>query len=263
MRTEKFHYYWITIILLMIAVFIYGGTTTGISTASKEQTIKDIAFDTNKSSGYTVYLQENSGFVPYLVLTTDYDGYALLLRKEVLDRDLIYNDKESSYSSYYKDSLIDRYLNQEFLSTLEPEIQQLIPDTDITIVAESSFHTIETTVENISRKVFLLSSAEVGLSDVSYAGMEGKPLKYFKDADSRIVYKQEAQWSWWLRTPYLGTGSSMMVWAINPRGVAGERGVAGLLTEGGVRPAFCLDHSVAIEKSDKVVSGKTVYVIAK
>lgn len=41
--------------------------------------LEDIAYDVNESYGYTVYLKENDEYVPYLVLTNNYNGNCLLL----------------------------------------------------------------------------------------------------------------------------------------------------------------------------------------
>lgn len=58
-----------------------------------------------------IYIEEKAGFVPYIVLTNDYNGKTLLLRKEILPE----NRRVSDYSAYYEESEIDNYLMGEFL----------------------------------------------------------------------------------------------------------------------------------------------------
>lgn len=224
------------------------------SDTSRELTLKDIAFDVNKKSGYTVYIEEDSKFVPYLVLTSNYNGHALLLRKEVLNEYYTFNDG----LGYYGDSFIDRFLNNDFIAILDPEIQNTVVDTEITITAESSLGITGTDTENITRKVFLLSCSELGITGSSVANEEGNKLKYFKDSNSRIAYKNKEECSWWLRTSY--TWYSNSAWGIGPDGSSGGGGVSNI---NGIRPAFCLKNTQLIEKSNEIINGQTVYVITK
>ena len=253
MPAKKLHCFLMIFILIGI-IFVCGCEMIKKSDASKELTIKDIAFDTNKKYGYTVYIEEGSGFAPYLVLTSDYNGHTLLLRKELLNEAYIFDED----SGYYRDSSIDIFLNNDFIAILDPSIQNAIVDTDITITAESNSSSIETNTEIIPRKVFLLSYTEVGLSGSELANEEGRALKYFEGMDSRIAYLDKEASSWWLRTSY--TWYDNTAWGISPEGGGGGGGVN---YENGVRPAFCLENTVLIEESDKVIEGKTVYVIGK
>ena len=50
--------------------------------------LEDIAYDVNPSGEYTVYLEENGIYKPYLVLTNNYNGNCLLLRKHVLNENM-------------------------------------------------------------------------------------------------------------------------------------------------------------------------------
>lgn len=216
-------------------------------------TLKDIAYDVNKKSGYTVYIEENSIYCPYLVLTSDYNGNVLLLRKDVLEEDQVFND----YVGYYKDSLIDNYLNNDYRLSLNSELQDIIMDTEIVITSRDSMGIAGTDTEKITREIFLLSCTEVGLFDTSFHGKEGKKLKYFNDVKSRIAYHNTAPRSWWLRTGY--TMNESTVWVVFTEG---QMGAGGAYEECGVRPAFCLKSDTRIEKKNDVIDGQTVYVIA-
>ena len=108
--------------LLVILIF------SGCHSRKEVTKISDLAYDENKESGYTVYIQENSKYVPYLVLTNNYNGNTLLLRKDILDELRAYND----YFAYYKDSIIDKYLNNEFYNLLgEKEYIKSVKDATI------------------------------------------------------------------------------------------------------------------------------------
>lgn len=250
MATKKSYF----LILILITTISFSGCgIMGKNKTSGKLTLKDIAFDVNKDSGYTVYIKESSKYVPYLVLTSNYNGNALLLRKEVLEEDHIFN----KYIGYYRESLIDKFLNSEFLSTLDPEIKNNIINTEITITKESSLGIAGTDTENIKRKVFLLSCTEVGIDDISFLGEEGKALEYFNDAKSRIAYSNVMARGWWLRTSY--TIYESAVWVIDAKGVMDG---GGAYERSGIRPAFCLSNTKLIEKNNNVIAGKTVYVIA-
>lgn len=257
MHIKKLIYLFIVIIMISI-IAISGCEKMKKSENTKKLALKDIAFDVNKKSGFTVYINENSKLVPYLVLTSNYNGQALLLRKELLNDLHTFNDDSYGYSGYYKDSSIDKYLNGDFLSTLDPKIQSDIVDSEITITSKSSLGVTGEDTENITRKVFLLSYTEIGLTDYSVANKEGKPLKYFNDSISRIAYRNNEACSWWLRTSY--TWDSNSVWGIGPKGSNGGGQVD---RTNGIRPAFCISNKMGIEKSDKVIEGQTVYIITK
>jgi hypothetical protein len=230
------------------------------------QTIGDIAFDVNKKSGYTLYIKENSKFVPYLVLTSNYNEQALLLRKDLLNDCHTYNDETYGYSGYYRDSTIDKFLNQDFLTTVDAKIQSDIVDSEITITAKSSMAITGEDTESITRKVFLISATEIGMGWVATTTKEGKPLKYFKDSKSRIAYMGQKATCWWLRSPSTWDASS--VFGISPDGTFGDGGLSTIDTsikssKSGVRPAFCIRNTQAIEKSDNIIQGQTVYVIVE
>lgn len=82
--------------------------------------VSDLAYDEADSINY-IYIMENGKYTPFLVLTDDYNGSTLLLRKEVLDE----NRRFNNYSAYYANSEIDLYLNEEYLKSLT-EISQYI-----------------------------------------------------------------------------------------------------------------------------------------
>lgn len=190
------------IAILVVVIIIYGLFLVGCSPVKKSKTaevktIGDIAYDVNRKHGYTAYVEEGSLFVPYLVLTNDYEGNTLLLRRDLLEEPMKFND----YFSYYEDSYIDKYLNKDFKSSFSADILKAMVTTRILITKESSLGNGGEGIKGINREVFLLSCSEIGMSDYSVAGKEGKALKYFPDGDSRIAYVKGKAGSWLLRTP--------------------------------------------------------------
>jgi hypothetical protein len=74
-------------IVFLILTGIMGVSGCGRNAAATTPgTLRNIAYDVNRKYGYTVYLHEQSGYFPYLVLTGNYNGSALLLRKYLLDQ---------------------------------------------------------------------------------------------------------------------------------------------------------------------------------
>jgi hypothetical protein len=211
--------------------------------AAGAMTVAGAAYDKGGEPGCAVYILEGGELVPYLVLTADYGGGALLLREEPLDSPMPYN----SYSGYYKGSSIDEYLTGEFTDGLQAEVRGALLDTEITITAESSLGVTGDGVESVSRGVFLLSYTEIGQSGSSIANVEGKPLKYFQDDPGRVVaYKDGEAASWWLRTSY--TWGDNSAWGVGP---AGTLGGGAVYEPNGVRPALCVDGSLPIEEKER------------
>ena len=137
---------------------------------SENVTISDIAYDNQVSSGifskigsgnnkieendYTVYIEENDEFVPYLVLTSDYNGNTMLLRKYVLEEERPYN--EDSQEVFYENSLVDKFLNNEYIKTLSDYVQDNIVNTQVLVTSTytSEIGNRELETYKIERKAF-------------------------------------------------------------------------------------------------------------
>jgi len=231
------------------------GCNSSINATSQKQNlvISDIAYDANKNLGYSVYIKENYNYIPYLVLTNNYNGNVLLLRKKLLDESQLFND----YSGYYPESIIDKYLNETFLATINIEIHKYIAKSIITIAAESSLGVCGLDTEQITRDIFLLSCTELGFDDQTIACVEGTPLEYFsEDATKMIACRQNEASSWWLRTSY--TWYDCSAFGISANGTVGGGGV---YYENGVRPAFCLLPNTPI--CEDYLDGEKIYRISE
>ena len=245
-------YLFLTALVFVVSVFFYGCSDENQNLSdlseSKNQslTIGDIAYDKNNSNGYRIYLKENENLIPFFVLTSDYDGYCLILREFLLDEYVVYNTPRE-YASYYADSNIDVFLNQTYYSQLSQDIQQLIVPCKIEITTKNAIDTHDNETEIIERNVFLLSANEVNSSLSRAAIKEGKPLLFFDKTSNRIAtFDNLESSSWLLRTPALRDGNTII-------GVAddGSIGMGGIstITGSGVgagRPAFCIPANVPI-----------------
>lgn len=201
--------------------------------------VSDLAYSGTGKEEPIVYIEEPEGYRPYLVLTNDYDGKTLVLRKELLPEDR----RISEYSAYYEQSEIDRFLNGEFWESLPEHTRDRIEDTAIEILDKSCLNRIEERVTVISRKVFLLSYLELGYDRNGHVGLEGTPLNFFGQYENRRAYVQgtETACSWWLRSA--DSTYDSCVYAVGPEGEIGSTNAFG---KNGIRPAFCIDGSTKI-----------------
>ena len=243
------------------------------------QVLHDIAYDVNPEHGYTIYIIENDGYVPYFVLTTDYngDGNCLLLRKYLLDEMMMFNypkfvenaTNPNYKPSYYENSEIDKFLSGKFLETLS-SIEDIIIESEIVITHIDSIGRTGDKSLTIKRKAFLLSYMEISGIESPIAVTEGITLKYFtdiienKESDLRIAETMNGRIDcWWLRTP--DTYYFNMVYGVYIDGGIGTMNVGGTEVsafgyyEYGVRPAFCLPRDIGIKKIE--LNGEEVYVL--
>ena len=236
----------IIILLSIISAFI--GINCYI-THIRQNTISSIAYSSLKSKDdYRVYIKEDGKYVPFLVIDNGYEeGSTLILREEILAE----TKRMNEYSSYYKDSEIDRYLNGSYYENLKG-IHSLIESTAVEIIKDEAIGSTGDGTENINRNVFLLSAYELGFD----MEKEGKRLGYFSIPDNRICYLSGESVSWLLRTP--NTWERSVACCLTYDGALGSWNAYG---QCGIRPAFCVDSLAKIEKKVGIVEGKEVYVL--
>ena len=238
--------------VLIITIFIIVGVFLGLVGYKwfvNKDKISFIAYNKFKEKDdYRVYVKEDGKYIPFLVIANEYvPGSTLLLRESILDEFRRMND----YSSYYKDSEIDRFLNSEYYNTLK-EIHRLIKNTPIEIYSKEAIGFSGDETEYINRHIFLLSRKEL-CSDFEN---EGKELDYFNEVKNRISYYNGKPMSWLLRTP-VGSYFSAVFGVIDNGGVS----IGNSFNEYGIRPAFCVDSSAKIKKKEGIVYGEKVYVL--
>ena len=206
----------IIIIVSLVCALIFGGIVVW-KMSQPPETLNDLAYDINKRHGYTVYIKENDEYIPYLVLTNDYNGNgdALLLREHLLEESYFFNDR----LGYYKDSYIDRYLAEVFLPQIAAEVRDIIVDSEITIAKRNRDR--DRLTEQITRQVFLLSLTEVDFTPSIISAIEGISLEYFRGgAKTRIASFADGEASsWWLRS--MNYAEDFAVYGIGPNGARG------------------------------------------
>lgn len=207
------------------------------------ESICDLAYTGGAEDKPIIYLEENSGIHPYFVVTDNYQGYTLLLRKEVLPQDR----RISEYGAYYEQSEMDIFLNGEFMDSLSEDIRTSIQEVSVEILKEECLNQIEDETVSIQRKVFLLSYAELGYDNNGHVGSEGMTLQFFKNYDNRRAYAEQSEKSvsWWLRSA--DSLYDSCVYAVGPDGEIGSTNAFDL---NGVRPAFCVKGDLQIRKKD-------------
>ena len=225
--------------------------------------IADIAYDVNPHLGYTVFILEDGRYVPYLVLTNDYNGHTLLLRKHLLDEFMRYSPPEGTagFAAYYGDSELGNFLNDEFFYLFCESLQARIVNSSIEITARHSLRALaDNDLEIIERRVFLLSMTETGGRHRSRM-VEGRKLDYFSTIERRIANTASGHIeSWWVRTPHTGSmpdQPGIISWS-------GYQTIGSTLTifgytELGVRPAFSLPNDTPIIRGE--LEGETVFFI--
>lgn len=211
-------------------------------------TVSDLAYDANKIQDQTIYIKENQTYIPYLVLTKDYNGNTLVLRKEILDQKYPFSNEDDDY---YAESYVDSYLNSDYYKCFSENMKKIIQNSEIEIAAE---YPNDETIETIERKIFLLSCTEVNI-DMGITIREGVKLKYFEKSKNLLCKTGESYVGWKLRSNYLPERG--MSWNISAEGVAGGESVQRL---NGIRPAFCISSSTKVTKK-QVSSSKEGYVL--
>ncbi len=243
----------IYLLVLVILLLLSGCKPKEVAEPTRDlpETLRDLAYDAG-GSGH-VYLQESGSYASYLVLTQDYGGNCLLLREYLLDEPRIYNGPGRK-ASYYGESDIDHFLNEEFIHVYPDGLRQHMAETNIEIAAKESIGHCgeETTV--IQRVLFLLSYAELDGTPSRTILKEGSSLLYFSDKKNRIAacYEDGKQGSWWLRSA--STSGTAYACGVSAEGVMGSSGIYDPNPDGGyfsgVRPALCFPGDMVLCRTE-------------
>lgn len=224
--------------------------------------------DNKEECEYTVFLQENSKDVPYLVLSGDFSGGCLLVRRNLCSVDeinheeingnnkgyIIYDDetREDIASSYYRGSSVDKYLNGAFYDVLGEKEKASLVEASITITAEKGIgFRPEAGPEDYCTKVFLLSYSDVTEIKSTSTVKEGKTLPYFgTDERRKATFSDGSAGSYWLRTP--DTGYYNAAYIVETDGVPGYVCISVGETKevSGLRPAMVLKSDTKVTPCD-------------
>ncbi|WP_081168549.1 DUF6273 domain-containing protein [Lactococcus garvieae] len=245
--------------IAVTVLLINGENLVYLLPAKEPQVLRDLAYDKDKRLGYTVHIKEEGKLVPYLVMTKNYSGQGnvLLLRKYLLDPPMSFQEGWKRF--YYGHSIIDSFMNKEFINLFSAGVQENIASTELGIKAlKPNFKGRH--IDKINRKIFLLSDIDVGNYKQRIRLEEERNLLYFKRKggvkEARIAFRENdsTPYSWWLRTAF--ETASAVVKVTNYEGKIGGNGVAYISY---VRPAFALPPETAVEEKKR--SGQTVYVL--
>nr|WP_285016642.1 DUF6273 domain-containing protein [Lactococcus garvieae] len=226
--------------------------------AKEPQTLRDLAYDSDKRLGYTVHVKEEGKLVPYLVLTKNYigQGHVLLLRKYLVDPPMAFQVGWKRF--YYGHSIPDSFMNKDFIQRFSKSIQEDIPYTEIKIRAlEPSFE--KRHMDKIERKFFLLSDIDVGNYKQKIRLEDEGNLLYFKRKEggntTRLAFLEggSTAYTWWLRTAF--ATASAVAKTIEDGMFSGN----GVVYPAHVRPAFTLPPETEVEKQES--DGQIIYVL--
>lgn len=173
----------------------------------------------------------------------------------------IYKDGTwSAGSEGYANSGIHTYINGEFLSLFDEDIQSAIKQVKIPYMAgPSTGFTVASGANGLSTKMFLLGAYEVGFTSKTsdYFKEDGACLDYYVGVSTqgsfdnpRIAYHQGESrgYPWWLRVQH--TNKSTNAWLVGGTGAKNQKPGSDLY---GVRPAFIVPSDYPIP-SDSVIT---------
>jgi hypothetical protein len=251
----------LSLLQILIAVFIVVKRKDFIYLlpAKEPQVLRDLAYDKDKRLGYTIHIKEEGKLVPYLVLAKNYidQGNVLLLRKHLLDPPMPFQEGWKRF--YYGHSMIDAFMNKEFINRFPKNVQENIPLTELGIKPSEENAGMKH-IEKIKRKLFLLSDVDVGDDRGKHRMGDDRNLLYFKRKgrvkEDRLAYSDgnSTPYSWWLRTAF--ATDSVVASVVNYKGRLGGNGVAYISY---VRPAFTLPPETEVE--EKGNDERTIYVL--
>lgn len=198
------------------------------------------------AEGTVFSLYENGVMVPFIKVANQYNGPALVVRKNCVIQDTLTDVGEV----YYPGSRVDRWLSNVYLYWLDAATQGVIPNNGISSRRENS--------SSVQRKVFLLSLNEYNLVTPDAISTEGTIQAYFATNERRIA---------------LLNGTPVNHWT---RSVRGENDIAGYVTASGtygtgspssvvagIRPAFRIpaDFEVTVGEPNTANTVATAEVI--
>lgn len=203
-----------------------GSATITVTAAEEKSTCSVVASPATIGSlpiGTTLYIKESNQRTAFVLAKHDYEeasskwptfpgngkGLSLLARSSKTVLSHVWSTKSASYDSrftnIYSGSTIDKWLNGEYFRTLDSSISSKIKNTNIRVSpgpqtyeddAGNSHTTDGSAVTWISRKVFLLSATELGMSSsVSGITNEGTALPNCSEMLYNIIGSSDYVWT--------------------------------------------------------------------
>mgnify|MGYP003099575997 FL=1 len=203
-----------------------GSATITVTAAEEKSTCSVVASPATIGSlpiGTTLYIKESNQRTAFVLAKHDYEeasskwptfpgngkGLSLLARSSKTVLSHVWSTESASYDSrftnIYSGSTIDKWLNGEYFRTLDSSISSKIKNTNIRVSPgpqtykddDGNSHTTDgSAVTWISRKVFLLSATELGMSSsVSGITKEGTALPNCSEMLYNITGSSNYAWT--------------------------------------------------------------------
>lgn len=206
-----------------------GSATITVTAAEEKSTCSVVASPATIGSlpiGTTLYIKESNQRTAFVLAKHDYEeassklglittfpgngkGLSLLARSSKTVLSHVWNTERASYdrrfTNIYSGSTIDKWLNGEYFRTLDSSISSKIKNTNIRVSPgpktyegdDGLSHTTDgSEVSWVSRKVFLLSATELGMSSsVSGITKEGTALPNCSKVLYNIIGDQNYTWT--------------------------------------------------------------------
>lgn len=203
-----------------------GSATITVTAAEEKSTCSVVASPATIGSlpiGTTLYIKESNQRTAFVLAKHDYEeasskwptfpgngkGLSLLARSSKTVLSHVWSTESASYDSrftnIYSGSTIDKWLNGEYFRTLDSSISSKIKNTNIRVSPgpqtykddDGNSHTTDgSAVTWISRKVFLLSAIELGMSSsVSGITKEGTALPNCSEMLYNIIGSSNHAWT--------------------------------------------------------------------
>lgn len=203
-----------------------GSATITVTAAEEKSTCSVVASPATIGSlpiGTTLYIKESNQRTAFVLAKHDYEeasskwptfpgngkGLSLLARSSKTVLSHVWSTESASYDSrftnIYSGSTIDKWLNGEYFRTLDSSISSKIKNTNIRVSPgpqtykddDGNSHTTDgSAVTWISRKVFLLSATELGMSSsVSGITKEGTALPNCSEMLYNIIGSSNYAWT--------------------------------------------------------------------
>lgn len=203
-----------------------GSATITVTAAEEKSTCSVVASPATIGSlpiGTTLYIKESNQRTAFVLAKHDYEeasskwptfpgngkGLSLLARSSKTVLSHVWSTESASYDSrftnIYSGSTIDKWLNGEYFRTLDSSISSKIKNTNIRVSPgpqtykddDGNSHTTDgSAVTWISRKVFLLSATELGMSSsISGITKEGTALPNCSEMLYNIIGSSNYAWT--------------------------------------------------------------------
>lgn len=215
--------------------------------------------------GSTVKLMEGGTAVEYLVVNQGIPENSSLYDASCDGTWLLRKDCHSSRQwntsdvNTYASSAINTWLNGDFFNSLGSVEQSAIKQVKIPYDVGNNTNTVNSGVNGLSTKAFLLGGMETGANPTGRLPVDSAKLDYFESGtgtsanNKRIADFNGSVIKWWLRSPYgLSTDN---LWYISITGELGywPEGVA--TSYNGIRPALVLPSNAVFDETTMILKG--------